>query len=221
MSFSGKWEIPFNFEYESHRRISVSGSSRGGFLMIECIKTKRLTLEPFSERHLENGIVDWLNDPEVVRYSDNRHRKHTLETSRAYLESFADSPNYYWAILLQGLPKTMIGSVTAYLDLNNSVADVGILVGDKRYWRGAYGSEAFAAVVEWLFSRRGMRKVTAGTMAVNTGMLGIMRKIGMREDGRKARYYLLDGNEIDMVCGTVFAEDWRMLGARQNDRIKP
>ncbi len=176
--------------------------------MIELIGTQRLNLEPFSERYLDRGIVDWLNDPEVMRYSDNRHSTHTLETSHAYLTSFTDTPNYYWAILHQGATDIMIGSITAYVDVNNSVADIGILIGDKRYWQGGYGSEAFAGVVDWLITRRRIRKVTAGTMAVNTGMLGIMRKVGMREEGRKERYFLLDGHEIDKICGTVFAEDW-------------
>jgi RimJ/RimL family protein N-acetyltransferase len=177
--------------------------------MIEPIGTQRLILEPFSERHLERGIVDWLNDPEVMRYSDNRHRTHTLQTSRAYLASFAGSPNYYWAIMLQGATEIMVGSITAYVDVNNSVADVGILIGEKIYWQGGYGSEGFAGVVDWLITSRRIRKVTAVTMSVNTGMLGIMRKVGMREEGRKARYFLLDGHEIDMICGAVFAEDWR------------
>lgn len=175
--------------------------------MTNTIATKRLRLEPFTGQHLDCGIVGWLNDPEVVRYSENRHRVHTLESSRAYLESFRDSPNKYWAIvrLADGI---VIGSATAYIDLNNSVADVGILLGDKSSWRGGYGTEAFSGVLNWLFTEAGVRKVTAGTMAANTGMLGIMKNFGMRDEGRKARYFLLDGQEVDMVCGTIFAEDW-------------
>lgn len=185
----------------------------------EVILTTRLQLEPFSERHIaEDGIVAWLNDPEVVRYSDQRHRRHTMATSRDYLASFAGSANGYWAILLKDGLGTMIGTITAYIDAPNSVADVGILVGDKRCWRGGYGSEAFTGVVDWLFTRRGIRKVTTGTMAENRGMLGIMRKIGMREEGHRERYYLLDGREVDMVCATVFAEDWRKRHASKGGR---
>lgn len=172
------------------------------------IQTERLLLEPFSETHLTGELVEWLNDPEVVRYSDNRHRRHTLSTSREYLRSFSDSPNCYWAILLRVGEPGMIGSITSYIDRDNRVADIGILVGDKRCWCGGYGVEAFSGVVDWLFRSRGMRKVTAGTMAANAGMLGIMRKIGMREEARKQRHYLLDQAEVDMVCGAIFAEDW-------------
>lgn len=184
--------------------------------MSEIIQTKRLQLEPFSERHLSGAFVDWLNDPEIVRYSDNRHRRHTLETSRMYMQSFADSPNRYWAIILQQEQPRIIGSITNYIDINNLVADIGILIGDKACWRGGYGSEAFSGAVEWLFKTQRIRKVTAGTMAANTGMLGIMRKIGMREEARMRRYYLLDGSETDMICGSIFAEDWRAAGTEAN-----
>lgn len=184
----------------------------------ELIKTSRLIIEPFKESCLRKGIVEWLNDPEVVRYSDQRHRVHTIETSRAYLESFAESANGYWTISLREMPETMIGSLTAYVDLPNAVADVGILIGDKRYWRGGYGSEAVTGLIDWLFVRRGMRKVTAGTMEANTGMLGIMRRVGMHEEGRRKRYYILGSREVDMVLSAVFAEEWSNLKASQGVR---
>ncbi|MBU4198406.1 MAG: GNAT family N-acetyltransferase [Kiritimatiellae bacterium] len=171
----------------------------------EIIRTPRLTIEPFGDEHPIGILVGWLNDSEVVRYSDQRHRTHTLESSQAYYKSFAGSPNHYWAIMAN---TSMIGTLTAYVDEPNSVADVGILVGDKRCWRGGYGSEAFRAVVNWLITHRGMRKITAGTMAENMAMRGVMRKIGMHEEGRRERYYILDGREVDMVYATVFAEEW-------------
>jgi len=177
-------------------------------MQISIIHTACLRLEPFAEGHLCEKLVAWLNDPEVVRYSDQRHRQHTLATSRAYWESFAGSANVYWAVIAVGNPETMIGTVTAYVDDNNLVADVGILLGEKRCWRGGYGTEAFGAVVNWLVRHRKIRKVTAGTMAENTAMLGVMRKAGMREEGRRERYYLFEGREVDMVYGTVFAEEW-------------
>jgi len=113
-------------------------------------------------------------------------------------------PNHYWAILADG---SMIGTITAYVDEPNSVADVGILVGDKMSWRCGYGSEAFRAVIDWLITRQDVRKVTAGTMADNMAMRSVMLKGGMHEEGRRERYYILDGREDDMIYATAFAED--------------
>ena len=176
--------------------------------MSEIIKTIRLTLEPFTDRHISEVIVDWLNDTEVVRYSDNRHHIHSIDSARAYLRLFVDSPNFYWAIIVNGESPLMIGSITAYVDVNNLVADVGILIGDKTYWGGGYGSEALSGALSWLCTERCIRKITVGTMVLNAGMLGIMRKLGMREEGRKERYYLFNGLEVDMICGSIFSKDW-------------
>jgi ribosomal-protein-alanine N-acetyltransferase len=174
----------------------------------ESINTQRLLLEPFAEIHLNLGIVDWLNDRDVVRYSEQRHRTHTLESSKAYLDSFRGTLNHYWAMLLKADPARMVGSITAYIDPPNRVADIGILIGDKRCWGTGIGTEAFVAVMEWLFRVRGMRKVTAGTMSANEGMREVMRKAGMREEGRKLRHFLLDGVEVDLVIGAAFYEQF-------------
>ena len=177
--------------------------------MIETIRTTNLKLVPFSEEHISQDIVDWLNDPEIMRYSDNRHHRHSVEASRGYLKSFEESPNFYWAIIKRCSPQNLIGSITAYIDVNNPVADIGILIGDKTFWGEGYGGEAFSGVIDWLIRVQRIRKITAGTMASNKGVLAVMRKSGMIEEARKRRHYLLDGKEVDMVCGAIFADEWR------------
>ena len=63
------------------------------------LNTERLTLMPFSAEFLTQGYVAWLNDPEVVRYSEQRHRNHTLESCRQFVETFAGGPSHLWAII--------------------------------------------------------------------------------------------------------------------------
>ena len=177
----------------------------------ESIETSRLWLTTVHEEHHFSTIVGWLNDPEVVLFSDQRHRKHTIDTYRDYLRRFQGSPHKYWFILTREAG-AIIGTVSAYIDLPNAVADVGILIGDRLYWQGGYGGEAFAGVIGWLFSSQGVRKVNAGAMASNKGMIGVMRKVGMIEEGRRRRYYLQGDSEVDMILATVFAEDWPISG---------
>ena len=51
------------------------------------LETERLTLTPFNtERHLTERYVAWLSDPDVVRYSEQRHRTHTLASCRHFAE---------------------------------------------------------------------------------------------------------------------------------------
>lgn len=172
----------------------------------EVIRTERLLLEPFTEKHLAERYVSWLNNPQVVRYSEQRHRTHTLETCRSYLASFQETPNYFWAICQVEGPHGHIGNISADVDVANGLADVGILIGETEVWGQGYGTEAWKAVCDYLLHRPSIRKVTAGTISLNQGMLKIMQKSGMVPDGRRVRHYLWEGKEVDVIYMALFKE---------------
>ena len=173
------------------------------------IETERLQIIPFSESYLTLKYIGWLNDPEVVRYSEQRHVIHTLETCRQYLASFAGTSNYFWAITEKNQDTGHIGNINAYLDTNNSLADVGIIIGEKKVWGTGYGSEAWIAVCSFLFEIKQIRKVTAGTTAANKAMVNLMKTSGMVNDGKRLKHYLEDGNEVDIIHMAFFSDYWQ------------
>jgi len=170
------------------------------------LRAGRLSLRPFAPAFLAPRYVAWLNDPEVVRYSEQRHRMHSLESCRAYVESFAGTPHHLWAIVANEPSLGHIGNLAATVDAPNAVADLAIVVGERAVWGRGYGAEAWQAACDWLLGDGGMRKVTAGTMAENKGMLAIMRKCGMVEEGRRRDQFLLEGHPVDAVEVALFRE---------------
>lgn len=170
------------------------------------LRTERLLIKPFSEEHLTARYVRWLNDRSVVRYSEQRHRAHTLDSCRDYWRFFGGTPNYFWAMIAHDPALGHIGTLNAYLDPEHLVADVGILIGEPSAWGTGLGTEAWKAVCQYLLGEVKVRKVTAGTLSVNQAMLGIMRKAGMVEDGRRLRQYLFEGQEVDIVYAAIFRD---------------
>lgn len=167
------------------------------------LKSERLRLEPFSSRHLTPEYVAWLNDPVVTRFSEQRFRFHTVETCRAYVSAFETGPSRLWAIISSSSDRH-IGNIAATVDQNHGVADVSILIGEKAVWGDGYGLEAWTRVLDFLLNRMQMRKITAGTLACNHGMLAVMRRSGMVEEGRRIRQCLVDGEEVDVVYYGLF-----------------
>lgn len=178
------------------------------------IETERLRVVPFEVAHLTERYVAWLSDPDVVRFSDQRFATHTLESCRAYWESFRGTHNHFWAVVAKDPELDHIGSMNAYVDLNHRIADVGILMGEPRTWGRGYGLEAWVAVVRWLLTEGGMRKVTAGTVEINQGMRKILERSGMVDDGRRTRHLVVDGAEVDLVHAAAFRETWPGLTNR-------
>jgi ribosomal-protein-alanine N-acetyltransferase len=154
--------------------------------------SERLALFHYTWGDVTDRHVEWLNDPEVVRYSEQRHMLHTTSTQSDYLFNFKNhhANDHIWRISLN---EADIGTITAYVDDINKVANMGILVGDKSVWGKGYGTEAWSAVMNWLFAKRDIRKVEAGFALPNTGMRRICNKSGMKYEGSRPDHFLIDG----------------------------
>ncbi len=187
--------------------------SKGAFMSKEefelrshkIIETENLLIEPFGEKHLSERYVKWLNDPDVVRFSRHRHKKHTLESCKKYLEEFKDSPHFLWAINLKENSEH-IGNINAYIDEINQTADIGIMIGENRFQHKGYGAEAWKAVCDFLLKNKKIRKISAGALATNVNMIRIMKKTGMQEDGRRIRHHIWEGQEVDIIHMAIFKE---------------
>ncbi len=138
-----------------------------------------------------------------MKYSENRHRTHTLESCREYFESFYGSDNGLWAISIRESGEH-IGNINVYIDTHNSVADVGLMIGEQSSHGKGFGFEAWQAVLDFLIKDFHIRKITGGTMSLNKGMIRIMERSGMNDDGISKRQFLLDGKEVDAVHMAIF-----------------
>jgi len=172
------------------------------------IRTKRLLITPFREKHLTQRYVGWLNDPDLMRYSENRHKDHTLASCHAYWKSFDGTPNIFWAIEEVETGNSHIGTINAYIDKNNLLADIGILIGEKKAQNKRYGVEVWSGVCEYLFRETGIRKLSAGTMSVNVPMVKLMHSVGMVNDGVRKKHYLFNGKQVDILYLAFFREQW-------------
>lgn len=169
------------------------------------IDGERVALDTFGERDITDAYVGWLNDPEVVRFSNQRFRVHTRESCRAYLASFAGTPNLFLSIRRRS-DGAAIGTMTVYHSLPHGVADVGVMIGERSVWGDGYGQDAWNTLLDWLLTQHGVRKVTAGALAGNRGMVRLMERSGMSLEGVRRAQEIVDGEPDDIVLYARFAE---------------
>ena len=151
------------------------------------IVTSRLRLKPSAmDMDSIRTMVKWLNDPLVTRYSEQRHKIHSVETQLAYIKSFGP-PNKFYEIRRAN---DLIGTLTAYIDEENSVADVGIMIGIE-YWENGFGFEAWEAFCDHLFAHD-IRKIEVGALDINKGMVRIFGKYGMFMEGERLAHFQVD-----------------------------
>lgn len=140
--------------------------------------------------------VSWLNNKELMRFSEQRHMRHTVASQLDYIKSFLDHPeNILREIHDEG---RMVGTITAYIDKHNRVANVGILIGGEHQAKG-YGYSSWSMLCDLLFDNVGMRRIEGGCMAAHEAMIRVFRRYGMREEGRRMSHFAYNGSYSDLV----------------------
>lgn len=162
------------------------------------ITLDRVSLRLFEETDISDDYISWLNDPEVVKFSNQRFISHNRETCEAFFNSIDSSDNLFLVIIHQE-SKEILGTMTVYFSTNHQTADIGIMLGNRAFWGQGIGEEAWRAVMDFLLEKLGVRKVTGGALSCNKGMMRIFGKVGMVCDGIRKDHEMIDGKPYDIV----------------------
>jgi ribosomal-protein-alanine N-acetyltransferase len=168
------------------------------------LRGRQLTLRPFRAEDVTDQYLGWLNDPEVVRFSNQRFRRHTRESSLAYLASFTGTDNLFLSARRSDTDEA-VGTLTAYIARPHGTADVGILVGERSAWGRGIGQDAWDTLTHWLLTEGGIRKLTAGAVACNEAMVRIMESSGMHREAVRRAQEIVEGQPQDVVYYARFA----------------
>jgi len=155
-------------------------------------------LIPFSSDDITSEYVGWLNDSEVVEYSNQRFQYHSAKSCQKYLDSFKNTSNLFFKIIRYA-DEAMVGTITAYVSIQHRTADMGIMIGDRSAWGKGIGQDAWTILLKRLLSHDGVRKVTGGTMRCNQGMVKIIERSGMMLEAVRPKQELLNGIPVDLV----------------------
>lgn len=175
--------------------IGPGDSPRRRFARLEGEKT---ALVPFAAADISADYLGWLNDPEVVKYSNQRFVTHTEESCAKYVGSFAGTGNLFLRILSRS-DGSFLGTMTAYYSAPHRTVDVGIMVGNRDAWGKGIGQDAWNTLLAWLLEQDCIRKLTAGTMRCNGAMVRLMERSGMRLEAVRPGQELLDGVPQDLL----------------------
>lgn len=166
--------------------------------------TARLTL-CWPLLHVYPHHVVWLNDRDLMRWSEQRYREHTVFSQWDYLQDAAKESNpIVFDILLKPdqpqpdqFPSRSIGTIAAYVDLQHRRADMGIMVGPPFHGRG-YGAEAWWGAMWMLQNELQVRKFEAGCVADNFGMNRLLARLRFQFEGTRKNHFLIEGESRDL-----------------------
>ena len=166
----------------------------------------KVTLQRFTELDINSAYLRWLNDSRVVRFSNQRFRKHDNASSLAYLYSFSGTDNIFVLARKKDTGQPL-GTLTVYIATPHGTADIGIMIGEASAWGQGIGQDAWNTLIEWVAKQPGIRKITAGALAGNLGMVRIMSRSGMQLEAVRRAQEIVEGQPQDILYYARFTGD--------------
>jgi RimJ/RimL family protein N-acetyltransferase len=162
-----------------------------------------LIIDLFKAQDISSEYLSWLNDKDLMKFSNQRFEHHTAKSSLNYLKQMKKIDAIFLSICASET-KELIGTMSVYFNKNHSTSDIGILVGNKKFRKIGIGTQALKLTIDVL-KRNGIRKITSGTLECNLAMIKIIKKLGMEPDGIKRAQEIINGKPYNMQYYAVFS----------------
>ena len=154
---------------------------------------KKIILKKFKKKYITKNYISWLNNKELMKFSEQRHLFHDYNTCLEYYNSFKKTNNVFFAIF-DKQKNIHIGNITIIIDLFNQLAKISILIG---YPNQGYGSATWKESIKYVKNNYNLRKITAGTVSANIAMIKIFKKNNMIYEYAKKKYDIENHKLID------------------------
>lgn len=148
---------------------------------------------------ISEAYCRWMNDPEVNRYLESRFANHSLKTLNEYLISLDKDKNIQFGIFTQEANEHIGNIKIAGIDKTHKRADLGLVVGEKKYWGKGVASAAIALACEFAFRKLGLHKVTASMYANNVGSYKAFEKCGFKKAGVYTKHAWSEDAWVDVI----------------------
>lgn len=160
----------------------------------------RLRLRGMASGDAAPDYLRWMNDPEIVRYTESRFAKYTSDDIARYISAMqADPDSLLLAIEIAEVSRHIGNIKIGPVDWYHRSADIGLLIGEADCWGRGFASEAIAVLGDYAFSTLKLDKLTAGVYAPNVGCIRAFERAGFLREGIRRSQCRFEAGRVDVV----------------------
>jgi RimJ/RimL family protein N-acetyltransferase len=173
------------------------------------IATERLVLRRFRPADAAT-LSAYRSDPDVARYQ-SWTAPYPLAEARAMVSVLAtgdpESPGWFQYAIELTAERVHIGDVGVDLHENRRQAEIGFTL-DRAYQKRGFAAEAVRALLNHLFTVRGLHKVSAEADARNLASARLLERVGFTREGLRREHTWIKGEWTDDLLYGLLAAEW-------------
>lgn len=177
------------------------------------IHGKKIRLRAIEREDLPR-FVEWFNDEEV-RQGLNFFLPMSLAEEERWFERIlnGDAAERPLAIdIREGDQWVHVGSCGLFsINSRDRKAELGIMIGDKRYWNKGYGSDTMWTLLGHAFETLNLNRVSLQVFESNQRAIKVYERVGFKLEGRLREDRFSQGRFEDTLIMGILCDEWKAL----------
>lgn len=170
---------------------------------------KKVRLREYRKEDIKQA-QNYVNDPDINSLiSPSIPYPFTLEDEQKWFEDLsATKDTYSFAIETLEDKKYIGGCGINHIDWKNSVATVGIFIGDKDYLGKGYGTDAMNILIKFIFEQVNINKIKLHVFSFNIRAIKSYEKCGFKQEGVLRQEVFRNGQYHDDIVMGLLKEEY-------------
>ncbi len=145
-----------------------------------------LVLRTLKHSDISEAYLQWMNDMEVVRYTEQRFIRHQHSNVEKFVrDKLRSDHDFLFGIFFKN---GHIGNIKlGPIEWESLNAEISYLIGKKEFWGKGIATKVVKSAVAFGFSELGLKKISAGYYEINIGSEKVLKKCGFSVEGVGSR----------------------------------
>ena len=125
----------------------------------------------------------WMNDIEVHKYTEQKHKKRSLKDVKHFVIQKNKSKNEFLYGIFLKKTKSHIGNIKlGLINFEHKFAEISYFLGEKELWGKGYITKAIKEIIK-IARKKKLKKLKAGSYKMNFGSKKVLEKNGFIKEG--------------------------------------
>ena len=161
---------------------------------------EKITLRKLNlSKDISNKYLNWMNDSEVHKYTEQKYTKHSLINLRKFVKEKNESNNelLYGIFLKKNNFKMHIGNIKlGPINFIHETGEISYFLGEKKLWGKGYTTLAIKEIIK-IAKKKGLKKLKAGLYEMNIGSKKVLEKNGFKIEGKLKSELVFKNKRVD------------------------
>ena len=157
-----------------------------------------LFIKIIDEKVISRNYINWLNDYDTVKYTDQKHFKHSFKRVKNFiLEKLKSKDDFLFGIFFKNehIGNIKLGPINNF----HKTSEVSYIIGNKNYWGKGIASKCLKEVIKYAFEKTDLEKITSGYHKLNKASGKVLEKNKFKIEGIRKKEKLFEGKRADYV----------------------